>query len=117
LSTALQALGHDVSHNLVAELLHELGYSLQANQERREGAQHPDRDAQFRYINSEVRRFQKKEHPLTADAGGSNGSRLRVWKWELQKFADRTGLSITVCHFPPWTSKWNKIEHRLFSQP
>ena len=52
---------------------------------------------------------------ITADAGGSNGSRLRLWKWELQRFANRTGLSITVCHFPPGTSKWNKIEHRLFS--
>jgi len=52
---------------------------------------------------------------ITADAGGSNGSRVRLWKWELQKFANRTGLSITVCHFPPGTSKWNKIEHRLFS--
>jgi len=52
---------------------------------------------------------------ITADAGGSNGSRVRLWKWELQKFANRTGLTITVCHFPPGTSKWNKIEHRLFS--
>ena len=52
---------------------------------------------------------------ITADAGGSNGPRVRLWKWELQKFANRTGLSITVCHFPPGTSKWNKIEHRLFS--
>jgi transposase len=52
---------------------------------------------------------------ITADAGGSNGSRVRLWKWEIQKFANRTGLSITVCHFPPGTSKWNKIEHRLFS--
>jgi hypothetical protein len=52
---------------------------------------------------------------ITADAGGSNGSRIRLWKWELQQLADRTGLSITVCHFPPGTSKWNKIEHRLFS--
>jgi hypothetical protein len=52
---------------------------------------------------------------ITADAGGSNGSRLRLWKWELQKFANRSGISITVCHFPPGTSKWNKIEHRLFS--
>jgi Rhodopirellula transposase DDE domain len=52
---------------------------------------------------------------ITADAGGSNGSRLRLWKWELQKFANHTGLTITVCHFPPGTSKWNKIEHRLFS--
>ena len=52
---------------------------------------------------------------ITADGGGSNGSRLRLWKFELQELADRTGLSITVCHFPPGTSKWNKIEHRLFS--
>jgi hypothetical protein len=52
---------------------------------------------------------------LTADAGGSNGSRLRLWKWELQKFADETGRSLSVCHFPPGTSKWNKVEHRLFS--
>ena len=52
---------------------------------------------------------------ITADAGGSNGSRVRLWKWELQQMANRTGLSITVCHFPPGTSKWNKIEHRLFS--
>jgi hypothetical protein len=52
---------------------------------------------------------------ITADGGGSNGSRVRLWKWELQKLADQTGLDIAVCHFPPGTSKWNKIEHRLFS--
>ena len=52
---------------------------------------------------------------ITADAGGSNGSRTRLWKWELQKFANRTGLAVNVCHYPPGTSKWNKIEHRLFS--
>jgi hypothetical protein len=52
---------------------------------------------------------------ITADSGGSNGARVRLWKWELQRLADATGLSITVCHFPPGTSKWNKIEHRLFS--
>jgi hypothetical protein len=52
---------------------------------------------------------------ITADGGGSNGWRLRLWKLELQKFADETGLSLSVCHFPPGTSKWNKIEHRLFS--
>jgi hypothetical protein len=52
---------------------------------------------------------------ITADGGGSNGTRLRLWKWELQRFATRTGLTLTVCHFPPGTSKWNKIEHRLFS--
>jgi hypothetical protein len=209
LADALRRMGHDVSHTMVAELLHELGYSLQANQKRREGTQHPDRDAQFRYINQQVRRFEKKSLPaisvdtkkkelvgdfknpgrswrpkgdpepvrvhdflipaqgkaipygvydlhrnegwvsvgidhdtasfavkaigrwwsvmgrpayadadallITADAGGSNGARLRLWKWELQRLANRTGLAITVCHFPPGTSKWNKIEHRLFS--
>ena len=209
LAVALRTLGHEVSHTVVAELLHELGYSLQANRKTREGKQHPDRDAQFRYINNQVRRFQKKDEPtisvdtkkkelvgdfknagrdwrpkrdpqpvrvhdfvipaqgkaipygvydlqrnegwvsvgidhdtasfavntirrwwklmgrtiyantdsllITADGGGSNGSRLRLWKWELHRFASRTGLSITVCHFPPGTSKWNKIEHRLFS--
>ena len=52
---------------------------------------------------------------ITADGGGSNGVRLRLWKWELQTFADETGLSLAVCHFPPGTSKWNKVEHRLFS--
>jgi hypothetical protein len=51
---------------------------------------------------------------ITADAGGSNGARLRLWRWELQRLANRTGLTITVSHFPPGTSKWNKIEHRLF---
>ena len=209
LGAELEAMGHVASHRLVAELLHELGYSLQANRKAREGTSHPDRDAQFRYINDQVRRFQKGGRPvisvdtkkkelvgdfknagrewrpkgnpervrvhdfiipeqgkaipygvydlqrnegwvsvgidhdtgsfavntirrwwrmmgrpvygvtpsllITADAGGSNGHRLRLWKWELQKFANRTGLSITVCHFPPGTSKWNKIEHRLFS--
>ena len=53
---------------------------------------------------------------VTADAGGSNGYRIRAWKYELQRFADETGLDVTVCHFPPGTSKWNKIEHKLFSQ-
>lgn len=209
LAAELQAMGHSVSHRLVGELLHAAGYSLQANRKTREGSSHPDREAQFRYLNDRVRRCQKQRQPvisvdtkkkelvgdfqnpgrewrpkgspdpvrvhdflipeqgkaipygvydlqrnegwvsvginhdtgsfavnairrwwkrmgrpvyrgarsllITADAGGSNGSRLRLWKWELQKFANRTGLSITVCHFPPGTSKWNKIEHRLFS--
>jgi hypothetical protein len=62
------------------------------------------------------RRFPKaKSLLITADGGGSNGTRVRLWKWELQQLADRTGLAITVCHMPPGTSKWNKIEHRLFS--
>ncbi|EQD73214.1 Transposase, Rhodopirellula-type, partial [mine drainage metagenome] len=52
---------------------------------------------------------------ITADGGGSNGSRVRLWKVEIQKLADEIGIPITICHFPPGTSKWNKIEHRLFS--
>jgi Rhodopirellula transposase DDE domain len=211
LAVALEALGHHVSHTVVAELLHGLGYSLQGNVKTREGRQHPDRDAQFRYIARQVRAAQRQQQPaisvdtkkqelvgpfknggrawrpaktpqrvrvhdfvipgaaggqaipygvydlhrdegwvsvgidhdtatfaarsirrwwqhmgrpvyrdahallITADAGGSNGARLRLWKWELQQLATRTGLAITVCHFPPGTSKWNKIEHRLFS--
>ncbi len=213
LSVALEALGHEVSHTVVAELLHQLGYSLQGNAKTREGTQHRDRDAQFRYIAQAVSRCQKRKQPtisvdtkkkelvgdfknggrawrptgapdrvrvhdfvmpatgttggkaipygvydlqrnegwvslgidhdtasfavhairrwwqhmgrpaypkarsllITADAGGSNGTRLRLWKWALQRFANRTGLPITVCHFPPGTSKWNRIEHRLFS--
>lgn len=211
LAVALEALGYRVSHTVVAELLHELGYSLQGNVKTREGRQHPDRDAQFRYIARQVRAAHRGGQPaisvdtkkkelvgpfknggrawrpaktpqrvrvhdfvipgpaggkaipygvydlhrdegwvsvgidhdtatfavrsirrwwrqmgrpvyrdattllITADAGGSNGARLRLWKWELQQLANRTGLTITVCHFPPGTSKWNKIEHRLFS--
>jgi len=211
LAVALQALGHAVSHTVVAHLLHQLGYSLQGNVKTREGRQHPDRDAQFRYIAETVTCAQRRTQPaisvdtkkkelvgdfknsgrtwrqkgepdrvrvhdfvirdpghgkaipygvydlhrdegwvsvgvdhdtasfavhairrwwqqmgrraypqartlvITADAGGSNGARLRLWKWELQQLATRTGLTITVCHFPPGTSKWNKIEHRLFS--
>jgi len=209
LATELQRLGHAVSYHLVADLLHGLDYSLQGNRKTREGPQHPDRDAQFHYINAQVRRAHRMGQPaisvdtkkkelvgtfknpgrewrpqgqpervrvhdflvpaqgktipygvydlhrnegwvsvgidhdtasfavnairrwwkvmgrqrypeatallITADAGGSNGARLRLWKGELQRFANRTGLAITVCHFPPGTSKWNKIEHRLFS--
>jgi transposase len=209
LAAELRQLGHATSHRMVAELLHELGYSLQANRKTLEGKSHPDRDAQFAYINAKVRAglaagepvisvdAKKKElvgdfknagrewHPaghavpvrvydfvipalgrvtpygvydmarnagwinvgtdhntatfavesirrwwyamgktaypqattvlITADGGGSNGSRVRLWKLELQRLADETGLAITVCHFPPGTSKWNKIEHRLFS--
>jgi hypothetical protein len=211
LAVALEALGYGVSHTVVAELLHGLGYSLQGNVKTREGRQHPDRDAQFRYIARRVQAARRRQQPtisvdtkkkelvgpfknggrawrpaktpqrvrvhdfvipgatggkaipygvydlhrnegwvsvgidhdtatfavrsirrwwqhmgrpvyraatsllVTADAGGSNGARLRLWKWELQQLANRTGLAITVCHFPPGTSKWNKIEHRLFS--
>ena len=209
LAEELKAQGHQTSHRMVAELLHDLGYSLQANQKTLEGSEHADRNAQFEYLNSAVQQqlwageptisvdTKKKEligpfknggrelrpkgkpeqvrvhdfiirelgrvtpygvydiaqneawvsvgvdhdtaafavesirrwwwsmgyalYPqatrllITADAGGSNGYRLRLWKVELQKLADETRLEIAVCHFPPGTSKWNKIEHRLFS--
>jgi transposase len=209
LAAELQSMGHSVSHRMIADLLHDAGYSLQGNRKTLEGTTHPDRDAQFRYLNGQVRRFQRFHQPvisvdakkkelvgdfknagkewcpkgepeqvrvhdfviaekgkaipygvydltrnagwvsvgidhdtasfavkairrwwqvmgraaypktqellITADSGGSNGARVRLWKWELQKFVDATGVSITVCHFPPGTSKWNKIEHRLFS--
>ncbi len=193
LAEELSKLGHSISYPVVAELLHELGYSLQANQKTKEGDSHPDRNAQFEHINRKVERCLADEQPvisvdtkkkelvgdfkvhdfvipelgranpygiydlahntgwvnvgvdhdtaafavesirrwwqsmgqlvyprakrllITADGGGSNGSRVRLWKMELQKFADEIGLPIAVCHFPPGTSKWNKIEHRLFS--
>ncbi len=209
LADALRERGHQAHFTTVAKLLRELGYSLQANAKTREGASHPDRDAQFRHISQtvkaalgasqpaisvdakkrelvgdfkavgrelapkgrpvEVRTHDFKDKKLghaipygvldltreegwvnvgidsntaqfatasiqgwwehlgrerypqattltiTADCGGSNGNRLRLWKAELQRLADDTGLSIQVCHFPPGTSKWNKIEHRLFS--
>jgi len=61
------------------------------------------------------KRYKKpKRLPITADSGGSNGHRNRLWKYELQRLADQTGMVIEVCHYPPGTSKWNKIEHRLF---
>ena len=206
---ALVAKGHRTSTKMVRQLLKKLGYSLQANRKRIEGAQHPDRNAQFEHIDEMVRRqlvtnqpaisvdTKKKElvgeyknggrelrakgnpenvkshdfvdpklgrvspygvydiqenegwvsvgishdtaefavesirswwkelgkvrYPnatsllITADAGGSNGYRVRLWKFELRTLADELGFPIVVCHLPPGTSKWNKIEHRLFS--
>ena len=200
---------HPVSHEKVAQLLRQLGYSLQGNRKTEEGTDHPDRDAQFAHINTQVRQALADGHPvisvdtkkkelignyanagrqwrhakaplrvnghdfpgpavpraypygiydlarntgfvnvgtdhdtgafavasirgwwraegrrlypqarhllITADGGGSNGYRLRQWKLELQTLADHTGLTLMVCHFPPGTSKWNKVEHRLFS--
>jgi len=200
---------HQVSHQKVAQLLRGMNYSLQSNRKTLEGASHPDRDAQFRYINDQVksalasqqpaisvdtkkkelvgdfrnagRQYRPKGQPeevrvhdflipelgraspygvydiadnagwvsvgvdhdtasfavnairrwwrlmgrerypeaktllITADGGGSNGSRVRLWKRELQSLANELGIEITVCHLPPGTSKWNKIEHRLFS--
>lgn len=209
LSDELKGLGYEASHTLVAEMLQGLGYSLQANAKTIEGKGHPDRDAQFRYLNKMVNQYQKQRLPvisvdtkkkelvghykntgrtwrkkgepqrvnvhdfpdkklgkavpygvydigkdtgwvnvgcdgdtasfavesirgwwrqlgrrsypnatkllITADSGGSNSYRTRLWKVELQQLADELNKDITVCHFPPGTSKWNKIEHRLFS--
>ncbi len=209
LAAGLRDLGHRIGHNVVADLLREMGYSLQANRKTREGTSHPDRDAQFGHINDQVKQalaarepaisvdtkkkelvgdfknagrdYRPKGQPepvrvhdflipelgraapygvydiannagwvsvgidhdtasfavnairrwwqamgraryphatrllVTADCGGSNGARVRLWKRELQTLANELGLAITVCHLPPGTSKWNKIEHRLFS--
>lgn len=209
LAEELCRMGHQVSHTKVGELLGRLNYSLQSTRKKMEGKSHPDRDAQFNYINNMVTDFQRCGQPvisvdskkkeligkfsnagkeyqpkgkpeevetydfpslaegkgipygvydmtqnkgwvcvgtdhdtaqfavntihqwwlnmgkgtypeatkllITADGGGSNGSRNRLWKRELQSFAKETGLNIIVCHFPPGTSKWNKIEHRMFS--
>jgi transposase len=209
LAEALQQQGHAISQRSVCRWLTALGYSLQSNRKTEEGADHPDRDAQFQFIYRQVQRCQRQGRPvisvdtkkkenvgnfahggqewepkgeprkvkahdfrtqgeakvnpygvydptldegwvnvgishdtaqfavasirgwwrklgrerypaadqllITADAGGSNGYRTRLWKVELQKLADALSLTIRVCHFPPGTSKWNKIEHRLFS--
>jgi hypothetical protein len=209
LSQSLREMGHKIGRTVVGELLYKLDYRLQANRKTREGSSHPDRDAQFCYINDQVkaalaagapaisvdtkkkelvgdfknggREWRPKGSPeevrvhdfiipelgravpygvydiadnvgwvsvgidhdtaafatnairswwqlmgrerypqaegllITADGGGSNGSRVRLWKVELQRLADELGIPITVCHLPPGTSKWNKIEHRLFS--
>lgn len=209
LADALRAKGYSVSERKVAALLQSMHYSLQANRKANELAQHPDRNAQFEYINVQVKAFQAQQQPvisvdtkkkelvgdfknagqewqpkgqpekvrvydfldkklgkaipygvydvtnnagwvsvginhdtaefavatilrwwkqmgvlvypkaaallIIADGGGSNGSRTRLWKRQLQQLADETGLHISVCHFPPGTSKWNKIEHRMFS--
>ncbi len=210
LAEELATKGQPVSHATVAQLLHdELGYSLQANSKSKEGRSPPERDSQFRYINEQVRRFQREGNPVLsvdtkkkervgnfknagrtwrrkgkpygvniydfptlgegtaipygaydvtrnrgfvnvgithdtaefaveslrwwwrrygrraypkaigwlvcADAGGSNGSRNRSWKYHLHGLTRELGIPVTVCHYPPGTSKWNKIEHRMFS--
>src|SRR6266568_1616365 len=160
LADELTAQGYRVGPKTVARLLKDHDYSLQANTKTIEGKQHPDRDAQFGYINEQVTAFLAAGHPvisvdtkkkenvgtdadtgefavesirrwwtkigvvaypeatrllITADGGGSNGARLRLWKTQLAQLAAETGLEITVVHLPPGTSKWNKIEHRMFS--
>lgn len=201
--------GHPISSVTVGRCLEVMGYTLQANVKTREGPQHPNRDAQFRYLNRQVKAFRRAGDPvisvdtkkkelvgafknrgrrwlpkgkadqvsvhdfphlgkgkaipygaydiarnravvnvgvthdtaefaaesirrwwrldgkrhyrgaprllICADSGGSNGNRTRAWKLHLQALSDETGMAITVCHYPPGTSKWNKIEHRLFS--
>jgi transposase len=209
LARELTTEGYEVSDSTVGRLLKSAGYSLQSNRKTREGASHPDRNAQFEHINATVFAFQGRGQPvisvdtkkkeligdfknggrewqpkgepedvrvhdfmdkelgkaipygvyditknqgwvsvgidhdtarfatqairrwwskmgrpryrtahellITADGGGSNGSRSRLWKVALQELATDLGLQIQVCHFPPGTSKWNKIEHRMFS--
>ena len=209
LAEELKRQGHKTSHRMVAELLHEMEYSLQANEKTKEGGKHPDRNAQFEYIAQKVQEYQEEGQPvisvdtkkkelvgdfknpgkelrpkgspekvrvhdfeipgfgkvapygvydvaknlgwvnlgtdndtsafavesirqwwlsmgskmypeakkllITADGGGSNGSKVKLWKLELQKLANELRIEIAVCHFPPGTSKWNKIEHKLFS--
>jgi len=208
LACELKKQGYDISARTVASFLHELNYSLQSNRKKEEGKQHPDRNAQFEFINKEVKKFQKRKQPvisvdakkkenignysnkgtewnpkgnpiktktydfpdqelgkgipygvydqtrhegwvsvgidhdtayfatasikrwwqvmgkvvysnatellITADSGGSNGVRVRLWKVALQKLANETGLQISVCHYPPGTSFCPKIEHRMF---
>lgn len=209
LAEAMKAQGYNIGKSTIGFMLHELGYSLQANKKTIENSNHIDRDAQFEHINNSVLAAQKQSNPavsvdakkkenignyknhgreysekskpievkghdfidktlgkivpygvydiglnkgwvsvgissdtaqfavntirswwymdgrkrypvaneilITADCGGSNGYRTRLWKVELQKLADEIQMSLKVCHFPPGTSKWNKIEHRLFS--
>ena len=208
LAAELSAQGHVISPQTVAILLYELDYSLQSNRKTREGTAHPDRNAQFEFINARVQECQRRKQPvisvdakkkeligdfknggrewrpkgqpetvrthdfpdkelgkvtpygvydiahnsgwvnvgtdhdtpafavasiqqwwlqmgapayprarellITADGGGSNSARARLWKVELQRLVDTLGLPVMVCHFPPGTSKWNKIEHRMF---
>ena len=208
LAEELGRMGHQVSRSTVCDLLAQMGYSLQSVRKTREGTQHSDRDAQFRYIADMVAQYQRQRQPVisvdtkkkemvgdfknagrewqpkgqpepvrvhdfidpelgkvapygvydvtanegwvsvginhdtaefavqtirrwwlemgrplyprarrlltTADCGGSNGYRVRLWRVQLQQLADELGLTVQVCHFPPGTSKWNKIEHRLF---
>ena len=126
LSSALADMGHSVSPNTVRMLLAtKLGFSRQSNRKADEGTNHPDRNAQFEYINAQVLAARAVGEPvISVDTkrkelvgnyrNAGSGSRVRLWKVELQKLADDTNLTIKVRHYPPGTSKWNKIEHRLF---
>jgi hypothetical protein len=126
LSSALADMGHSVSPNTVRMLLvTKLGFSRQSNRKADEGTNHPDRNAQFEYINAQVLTVRAASEPvISVDTkrkelvgnyrNAGSGSRVRLWKVELQKLADDTNLTIKVRHYPSGTSKWNKIEHRLF---
>jgi Rhodopirellula transposase DDE domain len=127
-----QQKGHKTSYRMVARLLKKLGYSLQANRKTMEGASHPDRNAQFEYINRKVERYMARREPvISVDAkkkelvdGFKNGGRElqpegQPEEVSIYDFLSESSGRVTpygaVCHFPPGTSKWNKIEHRLFS--
>jgi hypothetical protein len=122
LAAALTGRGHPVGYRTVAARLHYLGYSLQANAKTLEGKQHPARDAQFRYIQRRVKdRLAQSLPVISVDTkekelvGQYRHGGPRLWKWELQRLADESGLELTVCYFPPGTSQGNQIEHRLFN--
>src|SRR6266581_4173104 len=137
LAGELTRQGRKIGADTVGDLLREEGFSLQGNVKTMEGKQHPDRDANTGWVNAgtdhdtaafaieSVRRWWnargRADYPaarrllVTADAGGPDGYRTRAWTAGLAALAAETGLAITCCHFPPGTSKWNKVEHRLFS--
>ena len=111
IETELNAISINISYRTVSTMLDSMG-GIQSNKIKKMlqvGEPHPDRNAQFEHINKTA-----KEYLESDDAGGSNGYNRRMWKFGLQQLADYTGLEIEVSHFPLGTSKWNKIEHRLF---
>ena len=131
LARALSKKGSKVGARTVAALLHDLEYSLQGNYKTKEGSeQRNNRDAQFRHIKRQTEDFQRRRQPVIsvdtkkkeligdfkngAPEWRPNSYRARLWKTELQRLATETALAVSVCHFPPGTSKWNKIEHRMF---
>ncbi len=123
IAEALLLLGISVSPNTIARLLHQMGYSLRVNHKQISTTSSPNRNLQFEYLTELRGRFQRCHLPISrrililADTGGSNGYRCYAWKTELQsQLANSFALSVTVAHYPPGASKWNPIEHRLFSE-
>ena len=117
LAATLNLGGHRISPKSVYNLLESLGYSLQSNRKTRDGSSHIDRDDQFLHISSLVKHFQSQNEPvISVDTKKKEliGDFKNLWTLKIQEFANETGKNIHVCHFPPGTSKWNKIEHRLF---